>query len=316
MAYTFPAMRRVPLPAVLISVPAVIGVVWWQGTRDFDFLAAPSATEIETARSRATAALARPSDLFAIERTAESTEPVALTDPPPAPPKPAPKPPRIEISDPGSPAPPDAWIERDDLPAGSFIELASRLESDAHLAWARVTWERVIDLAEASREDREIAVRAVARIRASMPPPEALPDDAPTVTLAIKAPADRLELTRRAADEAARGLEQASDRSIRFVAKVESDPSEEPQLHVMLLPPSQGDEPPAAATSDAPSDPDKIRNTILSSAFRLIASALATSDGLQPPPPPLEGQPPQEALSTRITRRAWATYVAGDERNP
>ncbi len=295
-------MERVPPVLVVTAVPMVIGVTWWLGTRDHDFLQAPSVTEIETAKYRATAEMARPSDLFGIESVDAETEPPS--PPPPEPPKPKPRAPQIDISDPTSPAPPDAWTERTDLPAASFIELASRLESDAHLGWARVTWERVIDLADSSAEDVEVAVRAIGRIRATMAPPEQPPGNAPRVKLVVEAPGDRIELTRRAAEEAAEILEMASDRAASFVATVKTDDSEEPGLRVALLRPGDEAGEIGSIASEAPADPEVIRRTILQGCFTLIASALATSEELNPIPPPRDGETAAEALSHRVTRRA------------
>lgn len=301
-------MRRVSPVWVVISIPIVIGGTWWLGTRHYDFLEKPTATEIETAKVWATAEMARPSDLFAIE----TTEPVDEVTPPPTPKptKPKPKAPQIDVSDPSSAAPLDAWTERGDLPAGSFIELASRLESDAHLGWARVTWERVIDLADSSPEDLEVAVRAIGRIRATMVPPETAAEDAPEVRLLIAAPEDRVELTRRAAEEAAEILEQAADREASIVATVTIDDSEEPGLRVSLVRPAASEEDAGSTLSEAPSDPDIIRHVILKSSLKLITSALATSGDLKPISPMGDDETAAEALATRITRRAWAAFLA------
>lgn len=304
-------MRRVPLPVVILAVPVVIGATWWSGTRQYDFLKPPTATEIETARSRASLELARPSDLFAIDRLPENEPTTAQPSPPEPPPAPKPKPPRIDVSDPAAAAPLDAWITRSDLPAGSFIELASRLEAEGHLSWARTTWERVIDLAEASSDDREVAVRAIARIRASMPPPAETPAEAPEIHLQISAPADRVGLTRRAAEEAAAALTQATDRRVKFAPKVISDSGESASLATRLVRASEAAEELPSVAVDAPSDPDALRRAILQSAFKLVASELAVHDELQPISPPLEGEPPAESLATRITRRAWDDYAAG-----
>jgi hypothetical protein len=62
-------MRKVPVMWIILLVPAVIGGTWWYGTRDYDFLAEPSATEIETVKSEASEAIARPADIFAVETT-------------------------------------------------------------------------------------------------------------------------------------------------------------------------------------------------------------------------------------------------------
>lgn len=303
-------MRRIPLIVVILSIPLVIGLTWWWGTKDYDFLRQPTATELEMAKLRATSDLIQPGDLFATETT-NPGEPVDLPLPsPPRPEPPKPKLPLIDISDPSSEPPIDAWTERSDLPAGSFIELASRLESDAHLGWARVTWERVIDLADSSPEDLEVAVRAVARIRASMPPPAEVPEDAPEVRLVIDAPEDRLELTRRAADEAVATLETAADRSIAFSATVRADESDPTILRVALLSPTTPDDSPPSVPSVPPADPDLIRQAILNAAYKLIASSLSTSGELRTLSPLRGKESSADALSHRITRRAWAIYAA------
>lgn len=302
-------MSRVPLSIAFSAIVCVVVAIWWRFTRDYDFSREPGATAIETARSRATAELARPADLFVIGQSPDPPEPQDPVIPAPAPRTP-PKPPQIDVSNPESPAPFDAWTERRDLPAGSFIELASRLEASAYLAWARVTWERVIDLADASREEREIAVRAIARIRATIPLAADTVADAPVVKLAVEVPAEHLESTRLAAHDAALDLELAANRTIRFRSVVKAVRADPAALRVSLHPPSL-DGPAPSVSSEAPAEADAIRRAILSSCYKLLASTLAMDESLSPLSPPAPAEPPLDSLCHRITRRAWAIYLGG-----
>ncbi|BCX50262.1 hypothetical protein HAHE_41700 [Haloferula helveola] len=291
---------------VILSIPLVIGLTWWGGTRDYDFLAEPSATQIEIAKARATQELARPADLFGVESPA--AEPGMAHKPPKPPPAPKPKAPPIEVGDLDQVPPLNAWRDRKDVPAGSFIELASRLEAEAKLAWARVAWERVLDTSLPNDEELDAALNGVRRIRATIPHDETAAEDAPLLTLRIETPKDRSELTKQAAKLAVETLKQASDHLVRFEPEVVATTGgDTPQLVVSIV--AKGsDDPPPSVTRQAPSSVDGLQSGILVAAFKLVASSLAVSDELRPISSPSQGEPPMEALSTRITRLAWREF--------
>lgn len=300
-----PPVHRVPIWLVILLCPAVVAGVWFAGTRHYDFLKPPTEVQIAKAKSRATQALAQPSDLFAVLPSSDGpTEHEPSPEPAPEPPPP---PPLIPVNDLPDPIPLEYWTDLTDYPAASFVQLASTLEAKGQLVAALVAWERVLDFADASPEETEVAVKGIRRLRASVPPPEEPAKDAPKITLRVAAPADRIELTRKAARLSAESLAQASFRQIRFEALVVPDRSKEPKLTIKLL--NQGKAESPSVELDPPADADTIREAILNSAFKLVASSLAIDGSLRPVSQPEQAEPGDEAAATRITRRAWSRFV-------
>jgi hypothetical protein len=222
-------------------------------------------------------------------------------------PDPPPPPPLIPVNDLPDPVPLEYWTDLTDHPAASFIQLASTLEAKGMLVAALVAWERVLDFADASPEETEVAVKGIRRLRTSIPPPDEAAKDAPKITLRVAAPADRIELTRKAARLAAESLAQASFRQLRFEALVIADRSEEPKLAIRLV--KQGKVESPSVELAPPADADTIREAILGAAFKLVASSLAIDGSLHPVSQPEQGEPGDEAVATRITRRAWSRFV-------
>ena len=296
------SVQRIPWPVSILLALLVVGVVWHFGSRHYDFLTPPGERELALVRAKVGADLDRPSDLFAMPP--KRAEPPVVPTPAAeegdeAPPVAAPV-----ILDEGlpDPLPQDHWLDLKSMPAASFIDLASRLEADARLSEALVAWERVLDAAPASAEEREIAVRAIRRMKSSVSPPSRLPRDARTLVLRVTAPNDRVEVTRRAAKDAAEALSQASFRQIRFQALVEAN-RKTAVLEVSFG--AEADEKKPRLEAPAPSTSAAIQSAILSAAFKLVASTLVLDDTLKPISPAPQGEPPMESLSTRITRQAW-----------
>ncbi|MFC7335731.1 hypothetical protein ACFQY0_00970 [Haloferula chungangensis] len=300
-------MRRVPLPIVFLLCIAVVGTIWWHGTRDYDFLKPPSPTEIEFARQRAAGELAQPSDLFAVETLAEET--IAEIPPPEPPPAPPPPTPVIEIGDLSAEPELDAWTDEVDKPAASFVNLASKLEADTQFAWALLAWERVIDHSKPSGEELEAALNGIRRIRATQAPWNDDPKAATELIMNVDAPGDRLKLSMKAANEAADAVEKASSGLLMLSSTVRKGraTAASPKLKVTLTS-KEASEPPSVETP-SPEDAEDIKKEILRSVFKLVASKLALRDDLQPISLPQSGEEPADSLECRITRLAWMKFA-------
>ena len=295
-------MSRIsPWIAIILSI-AVIATAWILGTRDMDFLTPPTESQLEMARTRASQQLAKPSDLFAVPAgPVESPLPAK----PPAkenPDQPL-APPTIQVGNLEKPPTLDAWKDEEEPPAASFIELASRLEANTQMAWARVAWERVIDHTPADEDELQAAIKGVLRTRLT---PTAMDgDERPRLTLTLGAPRDRVEVTRRAAADAAEALSKASSELIVFTTKVTPTADLDDELEVGL---GIG-ESRLTMRIAAPASPTDYTDTILQATFRLISSQLAANEKLQPISEPLAGEEPAESLATRITRLGWQTFA-------
>jgi len=300
-------VSRVPLPLVILLCIAVVGIIWWHGTKNYDFLTPPSPTEIEFARQRAAGELAQPADLFAIEAATE--EEIVEVTPPKPPPEPRAPVPVIEVGDLSGPPQLDAWTKEADKPTASFINLASKLEADTQFAWALIAWERVIDQTNPSDDEREVALNGIRRIRATLPPWNDDPKAATPLILSVDAPGDRLQLTTRAASEAAETIEKASSGllSISSVVRKGRATAASPKLKVSLAA-KETKEPPSVETP-APESAEDIEKEILSSVFKLVGSKLALRADLKSIPSPSSAEPSPESREFLITRLAWQKFA-------
>lgn len=303
---TLAAVNRISLPLVILLGCATVGLSWWIHTRRYDFLEPPSAAELEAAKRGATRNLARPADLFAVPQAPddpggspepdESARDDALAEPP-----------RIQFNTLGDPPPLDAWTDFSGFPASSYIDLASRLETDTRFPEALVAWERVIDHAEADADEREAALNGIRRLRDSLDA-AGLPEIDPTaVTLAVEAPADRVELTRRAAAEAADMLRQATAGQLRFEPEVDPGDADPPRIRVAFRHASGGAS--ALIETAAPDTENGLRRAILEAAFNSVSSTLAVEESLRPISLAEPGENPADSLTLRVTRRAWKSFA-------
>jgi hypothetical protein len=286
----------------------VAGIMWWQGTKNYDFLAPPPPEEIAFARMRAAGELATPSDLFAVEPIEEVIEePIAPPAPPPEPPAPVPM---IDPGDLGGEHPLDAWVEHSDKPAASFINLASSLEAKTEFRWALLAWERVLDQTSASGEEQKAALNGVRRLRATLPPWNENPKDATRVTMVVHAPKDRRQLAKRAADRAAKIVGEASSGLIEVSTGAirESPPTAaSPKLRVILM--EETTETPPEVIVPAPKTAEELERAILNSTFKLVASQLALRNDLRPVSAPDPAEKPEDSLRFRVTRLAWKGFA-------
>lgn len=298
-------MKRVSLPLTTLLGLGTVGLSWWIHTRSHDFLASPSAAALEAAELRATRELARPADLFAVPRRAsepgEAVSPRTLrnVDAPE-------KPPHIEVGDLAEPPALDAWTERHEFPAASFIDLASRLETDTRFPEALVAWERVIDHVEADADERLAALNGIRRLREFLTS-AGTPDTEPTdLVLAVETPADRIELTLRAAAEAAEILDRAAAGQISFESVVDPIEATPPVIRVSFR--NAAGDVSALTETPAPETEDRLRRSILKAAFNSVSASLALEESLQPISLPEPGEEPADSLALRITRRAWNLF--------
>lgn len=297
-----------PLPIVFVLCLMVVGVVWWQGTKSYDFLTPPPPEEIAFARMRASSELATPSDLFAVEPVEESAE--APIEPPAPPPEPPPPIPEIHPGDLEAEHPLDAWVEHSDKPAASFINLASSLEAETKFRWALLAWERVLDQTSASDEERKAALSGVRRLRATLPPWNEEPKEATQVNMVVYAPKDRKQLAKRAADRAAGIVSDASSGLIKVSTGtiLESPPTAaSPKLRIILR--EEESEDPPEVIIPAPKTAEEIEDAILNSTFKLVGSQLALRNDLRPVSAPEPGEKPEDALQFRVTRLAWKRFA-------
>ncbi|GAA5484112.1 hypothetical protein [Haloferula sargassicola] len=307
-------MRRVPVWLVILLCIAVVAGVWIAGTQPYDFLTPPDGKTIALARSRATQELARPSDLFALPPVLPEAEPEEA--PEPEEPPPPPPPPEIPLTDLPEPLPANFWANGSEFPAASFLNAGARLESESRPLAALTAYERVLDHTTASEEEIQAALRGLRLSRSKLAIPGESESSAPKVKLKIRTPSRWVNTTRKAARLAAETLAQASFRQLKFEAWITPDRRKADHLTLALERPEEAE--PASADIPVSADVEELRNQMLSAAFRIVASSLALDSSLAPISQPPEGEPAEDSLSSRITRRAWSHFVpqATDAENP
>lgn len=298
------AVGRIPKWLAVILAMLVVGIVWHVGTRGMDFLTPPTAAQLEMARTRASQQLAKPSNLFAVHSGPSSQNASGQPEPRDQVPATVEAPPRIEFGQLTGEPELDAWFELSGLPAASFIDLASRLEADTRMTWARVAWERVIDRSEADEDQMQAALKGVLRTRLAPTPAPSPP--VPGMQLLVKVPEDRIELSKRAAEQAALELTSASSDLVQFEAKVAAVDELEEELEIAI---GRADSF-SAIRIRAPEVPTNYSEAMLMSVFRLVASQLATNPELSAVVMPVPGEKAKQALGTRITRKAWLSFAS------
>lgn len=300
-------VARVPLGIVLPLGLAVFGVTLWLGVRRHDFMTPPSATEIEKVRAEVAEELARPSALFAANEDPPMPKPLAPQAAPEPPPEPAAPPPRLDPGDLSRQPALDAWVSEEKIPAASFIDLASRLETDTQLGWALLAWERVLDQAEPSPEETRAAVNGIRRLRATLGESVRLTEKPASLLLRVQAPSDRLKLARAAAATVADFLGLASSGNVALEPAVERSREKEPTLTVSFGTDATSERP--SISLPAPETAADLENALLEASFKLIAADLALTSSLSPPPAPPPNEFPAESLEFRITRLAWQEFA-------
>ena len=298
-----------------IAIPlglAVFGVTLWLGVRRHDFMTPPSATEIEKARADIARELARPSALFGVDDAPTKPAPLAPpTSPAPAP-EPVEPPPTLDAGDLSRPPTLDAWATQEKFPAASFIELASRLETDTQLGWALLAWERVIDQTEPTPDEARAALNGIRRLRATLGESVRLTEEPTPLLLRVHAPSDRLRLARSAAGTVADFLGMASSGIVAPEPSLQRSREKEPTLTVSFGTDATSDRP--SVSLPAPETAADLENALLEAAFKLIAADLALNSSLSPVPTPPAAEFPAESLEFRITRLAWREFARSASR--
>ncbi|WP_193214496.1 hypothetical protein [Luteolibacter marinus] len=295
--------RRVPIPVVLLLGAAAIGVPWWQGTKDMDFMTPPSDLRLELVRYQASAKLPKQASLFSAESKAKQAK--AFQSPIKAPPV-------IHPGDIHAPAEIDAYREHAGEGAAALIELAVHLEEQSANPRALLAWERVLDSCQADESQQAAALAGIKRLRPlvaawNIDPAAGIPLIL-EVSLSKGTPAEGLDellagcagiLTKKSS-----GLLTLTSR----IEKLETKAATPPLLSLQIL----DDGPSATSTGliELPlaTDPERTRRELLAAAYKLVASQLAAATDFTPPAPLDAGDDPAAALGFSITRLCWKEF--------
>lgn len=298
---------RVPIPAVILLVLTVVGWVWWGHTRHVDFLTPPSEARLREIRVKIESSLPRTDQV-----DDAISVPVVAAPPPPPPPVEPPKP-VVELGD--LTAPPSLQDYGVLSPQGPayLIELATQLEAKGESQRALLAWERVIDFTKPDDAQAATAISAIKRLRPTLPPWNAKPATAIAITLHVGTGRKLAKTLTPILDGIARDLEHASSGIVKIkptiTAGKTNTTAKGPTPVALWL---AGPEKKSASTevlSFTVSSPDTLRHDLLKTVFLLIRSHLGRATAYTPPAGLADGEDPQDALNSRLTRLCWSEFA-------
>ncbi len=287
---------RVPLSITIPSCLTVIGLSWWLGTRDKDFMREPDAATLEQIRIRAQQAIPLPElpgDVNTHREHASAPGRPILLSP-------------AEIQRPATLA---DFRRHASAGAARFIELAESLEQGGDPQRALIAWERVIDSTKPDPTQTQLALQHIRRLREGLPAWNPNPEDAIPIVMHAGTGRRSAERIRAHLDEAARQLEAASSGILKVeveIATGDEDPASSVQTPVALWLSGPGDTTRStyigSITVDATGEP--VEN-LGHSLFRILRGYVDRELALSPPPDPADETPIAEVFKHHISRYAW-----------
>ena len=296
---------RVPIPAVIFLIIAVIGGVWWHGTKDKDFLTPPSPAKLQEIQTR-------------VESSFPQTDKVddAISEPavPIVPEKPVvvePPKPEIDLGDLNAAPTLTQYGERSPQGAVSLMELAAALEQKGQFQRALLAWERVIDLAKPDEAQTQTAVSAIKRLRPTLP--DWNTDAAKKIQITLHAGTGKTmaKPLAPALEQAARDLEKAAAGMIKVTTEVTAGKSNAkgPTPVALWLTGSAKKPISTEVLSFTVQSPETLHPETLKTIFQLVRSYLAQSTSYTAPAALADQENPQDALNFRITRLCWNEFA-------
>lgn len=304
---------RIPIPIAIIVCLLAAGVVWLIGTRDKDFTTPPT-----------------PARLVEISEKWEADRPNI----------PPPKPinarlladgPANEPSVPSTPIQP----KEENLPAGNMnhspslaeygnwgdkggpamVRLATNLETKGELVRALLAWERVIDTSDPSDSDRILAVTAIKRLHATLPPWNPDPSGVIALTLHAGATLKDKKALEDALVTAADLVSEASGHVLQVSTKASIGKSRgirTPRIPIAIWFSRPGETPaetPPISFMADPSQKDMLAIQVEAGVYALLRAHLARETSFSPLPEYPAGVKPDELLKYHVTRLMWREFV-------
>lgn len=295
---------RVPVPLVILLCLAVVGGVWWSGTRQHDFLRPPSGEKLAMIRAKVGDSLP-PADRSGAP-AAEVSVPAAPEPTPSADPK----------------VPPHAAQETFDLAAyreaalndaASFGALARQLESRGELQKALLAWERILDTATVP--DKGVtaeALAAVKRLRPGVPAWNADPASAISIILHAGTGESTAAILAPVLEGVAREMENASSGILKINTRISAGAditgaARRPPIALWLS--GSGDHArDTEVIAFTSRSPETLRGDVLKTLFQLVRSVTGRSVSLKVPDVDSSVDNPVEPFHSHITRLVWREF--------
>jgi len=183
-----------------------------------------------------------------------------------------------------------------DKGADAMIKLATLLETKVQYQRALLAWERVIDTSTPNKEQRDLAVRAIQRLRKTLPPWNPDPKADIQLTLHAGATLKDKEVLISALDSTASEITDASHHILKV--DILTGETSAPVLET----------PPISFMAD-PKQPQALNNQISAGVYSLLKTHLSTETSFSPLPEYPDGVQPNDLLKYHVTRLMWREFV-------
>lgn len=305
---------RIPWYACLPLVVLTIGVMWWQGTREKEFLSAPDEPTLARIREetkdelKATVSIAPEEPARAIRVKPKKLvlpdaekEAQALLKP-------------EDFGDPTVSPALDCYRNLAARGATVMSELATQLEVRGETQRALLAWERVIDATDADSSQQEAARKAILRLRNETPLWNVDPTTGTTAVLHVSCDKERGKALESTLQQIMVLLNRANSGLIDLQLKLQTSPkaaSGAPPQPVALWFSGTTHDAVVSKTVSIPltstSEADQER-LLLTAVYKLLRESLNGRLELRPLTDP-QGHDPAVLLESAITRRAWETWA-------
>ncbi|MFK7851282.1 MAG: hypothetical protein AB8D78_09915 [Akkermansiaceae bacterium] len=305
---TVPARSmRIPFYiAIPVSLFAAV-LVWWLGTRDMDFLSPPSEEQLAKIEEQALASLPVSKD----QRDAISiVVPIpdagsTILDPvtPPA---------YVDVGDLTTPPRLDSYSERAPEGADKLILLAEALKNQGAFRRALLSYERVLDLAQANPEQIQKTLKAIRELSPTLALWNPDPELAHSAFVHIGTGEKFAGILPDVMEAICKDLRIASSGLVTFSPKLHIGQSiqatDAPTPVAVWITGGSEDTPSTDVLSFTTDDPDTLRNDLLKTIFNLTRNHVAKETSYNPVPEAVEE--PITALKSNITRLLWEAFGA------
>lgn len=301
---------RVPLFIVFLLSIAVVSATWWGGTKDHDFLAAPSAEKLSLARQEAAkiGGTPLPPNDFPLLTNSQGSPTQKPIEPE------APKEPEINLGSLETAPGLEAYAVESQQGADHLIRLATALEAKGSFQRALLAWERVVDLGKADAATQFKAIESIKRLRPTLPAWNIDPEGAiPLILHAGTGPATAPTL-KPLLEEAARLIGEASNGVVSVtteivVGKKSVDASGPAPVAVWFSGPAK-DSPSSEVLSFTLIEPAGLRDQILRTVYKLVSAQLIKKTAYSAPLILQSTEDPVDSLTYRVTRLCWREMAA------
>ncbi len=298
---------RVPIPVAILLVLTVVIGIWWGNTRHLDFMKPPSEATLAQIRVNIESSLPKQNEIDAAT-SLPVVEPLPAPPPPAAPPKPP-----IDL---GDLAAPPTLHEYGNLPskgADYMIELATALEKKGEFQRGLLAWERVLDLTKPNEAQAAMAVSSIQRLRPTLPDWNTKPEAAVKIMLHAGTGRKLAKILTPILDDVARTLEISSSGIIKVKAKVTAGKTNtaanaSTPVALWFAGPDKNS-PSTEVLSFTVDSPEAIRSEIFRTVLLVIRGHLSRTTTYRLPSALGNGDDPQQALDSRVTRLSWNAFA-------